>query len=99
MCAVRRVRNAVVVGGRDIDRECDVAIAVGGRRQREQRQCGEKLSFGLSSVKLSDQNRRARFHMPLRRAAEKGDETVEIGLTLLDGQRRGTFAIRVGASH
>lgn len=60
---------------------------------------GEKLHFGLSSAKLADQNRRVRLYVPLRRSAEKADETVEIGLTLLDGPRRGTFTIRVGASH
>lgn len=59
----------------------------------------ERLHFGMSSAQVAGDRRRVRFAIPLRRAGEKADETVDLALTLLDGPRRGTFALRVGASH
>jgi len=59
----------------------------------------ERLHFGLSSAKLGDEGKRVRFAVPLRRSGDKPDETADLTLTLLDGPRRGTFAVRVGASH
>lgn len=60
----------------------------------------ERLHFGMSSVKLTAAGQQARFYIPLRRAGDAANESLgDLALTLLDGQRHGTFAVRVGASH
>jgi len=62
---------------------------------------GERQHFGLSSVQLGADRRRARFVLPYRRSGEpaghKAEEPAgEIALTLFDGARGGTFTVRVG---
>jgi suppressor for copper-sensitivity B len=61
----------------------------------------ERQHFGLSSVRLGADRSRARFVLPYRRSGEpaghKADAPAgEIALTLLDGERSGTFLVRVG---
>lgn len=62
---------------------------------------GEHQHFGLSSVALGADRRRARFVLPYRRsgapAGHKAEEPAgEIALTLFDGARGGTFSVRIG---
>ncbi|MGH7006108.1 MAG: hypothetical protein ACREIP_19365, partial [Alphaproteobacteria bacterium] len=61
---------------------------------------GDALHFGMSAAKLGDEGRRVRFAIPLRRGGDKPDAVrADLALTLLDGPRQGTFAVRIGANH